>query len=435
VTAEIAILNKSAVALATDSAVTISAGNAHQKVFDTADKLFELSNDQPIGIMIYNGMQFSGIPLPDLIKEFRATKNNFETIESAAFTFLKFLNDQGKEAPQSETSLTIYNVIVPILNIIQERINDDFRKAIDKWQAADGEIETVYPKTVDKVIAIFERRIRARAAGQFLGSKTAPRLKKFEAEEIQRIVSEQFQSIKVDAIQKLVRFSKAVILSDFLSGSKTGIIIAGFGQNERFPSLVSVEIEGVLGGRLKFSETSRCEINRNGNRAFVRPFAQKEMVERFLYGLDDDIQSEIIRFCKDTISAIPLEVFDKLDFANPADREDLISRTKIAEDAFLRNLKEKAFKVIEERSRREIEDMIQFMPKPELAKMAEALIDLTSMKRKVSTGVETVGGPVDVAVISKSEGFVWVKRKHYFPPELNNRYFQRNSKLNQQGGQ
>jgi len=41
------------------------------------------------------------------------------------------------------------------------------------------------------------------------------------------------------------------------------------------------------------------------------------------------------------------------------------------------------------------------------------------MKRKMSQGIETVGGPIDVAVISKGDGFVWIKRKHYFKPELN----------------
>jgi len=30
-----------------------------------------------------------------------------------------------------------------------------------------------------------------------------------------------------------------------------------------------------------------------------------------------------------------------------------------------------------------------------------------------------------VAVISEAEGFVWVKRKHYFSPELNPRYMRR----------
>lgn len=36
---------------------------------------------------------------------------------------------------------------------------------------------------------------------------------------------------------------------------------------------------------------------------------------------------------------------------------------------------------------------------------------------------ENVGGPVDVAVISKGDGFVWIKRKHYFRPELNQHFF------------
>ena len=35
------------------------------------------------------------------------------------------------------------------------------------------------------------------------------------------------------------------------------------------------------------------------------------------------------------------------------------------------------------------------------------------------------GGEVDVAVISKSEGMVWVRRKHYFPADLNARFFAR----------
>jgi len=37
----------------------------------------------------------------------------------------------------------------------------------------------------------------------------------------------------------------------------------------------------------------------------------------------------------------------------------------------------------------------------------------------------TVGGPIDVAVITKGDGFVWVKRKHYFRAELNPRFMSR----------
>jgi len=55
--------------------------------------------------------------------------------------------------------------------------------------------------------------------------------------------------------------------------------------------------------------------------------------------------------------------------------------------------------------------------------MAESLVSLTSFKRKVTMESETVGGPIDVAVISKGDGFIWIKRKHYFKPELNPQFF------------
>lgn len=63
------------------------------------------------------------------------------------------------------------------------------------------------------------------------------------------------------------------------------------------------------------------------------------------------------------------------------------------------------------------------MPKNELAEMAEALVNLTSIKRRMSSDAETVGGPVDVALISKGDGFIWIRRKHYFKPERNQHFF------------
>jgi len=38
---------------------------------------------------------------------------------------------------------------------------------------------------------------------------------------------------------------------------------------------------------------------------------------------------------------------------------------------------------------------------------------------------ETVGGPIDVAVITKGDGFVWLRRKHYFDPAFNPRVMAR----------
>ena len=72
-----------------------------------------------------------------------------------------------------------------------------------------------------------------------------------------------------------------------------------------------------------------------------------------------------------------------------------------------------------------IMEVVSLLPKPELARMAETLVNLTSLKRKWSTEQETVGGPIDVALISKGDGFIWIKRKHYFSPELNPYFFKK----------
>ena len=70
-----------------------------------------------------------------------------------------------------------------------------------------------------------------------------------------------------------------------------------------------------------------------------------------------------------------------------------------------------------------VKSAISVMPKEELGNMCESLIHITSLKRKVSDEIETVGGEIDVALITKGDGFVWIKRKHYFDPKLNHHFF------------
>ena len=69
-------------------------------------------------------------------------------------------------------------------------------------------------------------------------------------------------------------------------------------------------------------------------------------------------------------------------------------------------------------------DIVLSLPKNELAEMAETLVNLTSFRQRVSPDAETVGGPVDVAIISRGDGFIWIKRKHYFPGRTKPAVFQ-----------
>ena len=58
-TAEVAVMNKQAIALAADSAVTIRDVKG-QKIFTSASKIFTLSKYHPVGIMVYGNRQYYG---------------------------------------------------------------------------------------------------------------------------------------------------------------------------------------------------------------------------------------------------------------------------------------------------------------------------------------------------------------------------------------
>jgi len=59
------------------------------------------------------------------------------------------------------------------------------------------------------------------------------------------------------------------------------------------------------------------------------------------------------------------------------------------------------------------------MPIQDAINLAEFLVDTTIKYTEFMPGAPIVGPPIDVAAITKHEGFKWVQRKHYFDVQLN----------------
>ncbi len=59
------------------------------------------------------------------------------------------------------------------------------------------------------------------------------------------------------------------------------------------------------------------------------------------------------------------------------------------------------------------------MPLQDAIDLAEFLVYATIQFAKFGPGAPTVGGPIEVAAISKHEGYKWIQRKYYFTRELN----------------
>jgi hypothetical protein len=59
------------------------------------------------------------------------------------------------------------------------------------------------------------------------------------------------------------------------------------------------------------------------------------------------------------------------------------------------------------------------MPIQDAIDLANYLVQTAIQYSRFAPGAQTVGGPVEIAAITKHEGFKWIKRKHYFHRELN----------------
>jgi hypothetical protein len=231
-----------------------------------------------------------------------------------------------------------------------------------------------------------------------------------------------------EATKKLLRSYAAYLLSkQVFSSFRTGLVFAGFGTDELCPSLEAIEIDGIINNRLKYVETKSIDIGRKGPVADILGFAQDDMVHTFLDGVDPAFR----KYVKGLVAEIIDDTSQTLLGAvtpDPAEATKIKTSVQPVFDKMKDDFIKKADDYIEKSFTSRIKEMIRSMPKQEMSLLAESMIEITSLKRKVTREQETVGGEVDVAIITKSEGFVWTKRKHYFPPELNKRFFVRHFK-------
>lgn len=425
-TAEIALLNKLAVTLAADSAVTIGSG-ASTKVYNSADKIFEGTNLDPIGIMVYNSPELSGIPVESIIKMHRdrECKDHFSTVFDFADAFLDYLKNMP--APEVTVSSNIddlsLNKCLAMRDVIKDATDTIFKdvgsgKRIVKPDRLLQEIES------DQIMFM---QSELQTLQEMPDCEWAVGL---TVEEVLRNHKDTFDKLIDSVLEDVITFPSVreemanvlafSIIKEFDKSTLTGLVFAGFGKDEIFPSLVSYEVYGSVAGRLKHTRTQRFDVDRKlYPDAAIYPFAQQDMVDRFVYGLDFQFLDLCDRFLAGSLTELKVRLTELLGEGDIAVRDAIPE----ALDAILSEFNDNIVPGHLRRSREQLSDMVRSMPKQELAALSESLVHITSLKRKFSAGAESVGGPIDVAMITRAEGFVWVRRKHYFDAALNPRFF------------
>jgi hypothetical protein len=399
-TAEIAILNKTTVALAADSAVTIASGveNTVNKIYPTANKIFSLNYKVPVGVMIYNRSELMGVPWDVLVKEYRLKHSKHF---SQLFEYWDSIKDFLIRLPSDLFADGYTRLFQSILVTISQKISS----------ADSRERQKVISEIVEEV-------------------KKNPRLDELFTEKLrtdwQRVAESVFESFEWDKVGQKTEikptkeeFLKVIMcLSDHLISENTGFVLAGFGTDQIFPEVRTFSIEGMFNGFLRYAgiENRTMQISHN-NSAGIIPFAQSKVVENIIQGIDNEHIYKVYNLFSYTF-------------------QELVNNQEISED--MRRLSHEVarklsdqFWIIWQKYREDfysspIIEAVEFLSKDQLAVMAETLVELTAFKQRFAMNTEeTVGGPIDVAVISKGDGLIWIKRKHYFDPKLNVHFMQK----------
>lgn len=411
-TAEVAVMNKQAVALAADSAVTVPLPGG-PKIYNSVNKLFAISKYAPVGVMVYGNAEFMQLPWEIIIKRYRNQlgSRRFDRLEEYAQAFLRHLNEETPSISPGSESAFVRGTVHVLLRLVRSRIDKDVEAHLQRGQPiAQDEVSRIASGAISGFRALVEsERDLPTVPATFDGSFDAA-----FGEKVKDWVAQAFEQLPLDDSSRTELFSalRASFRKPKFTGT-SGLVIAGFGESEVLPRLRAYELDGVLCGFLRYREANTMDVAPNNNAAII-PFAQHEVVSTFMEGIDPNLRVLLRRALEGLLRSLP-------DLLANAAAEAPLEATQLREgiERSLDRLVSEVDDFIEEEHVRPIISAVAMLPKDELAAMAEALVNLTSFRRRVSTDAETVGGPIDVAVISKGDGFVWIKRKHYFKPELN----------------
>lgn len=395
-TAIVGVLNKHAVAIAADSAVTLGGG---RKVLNSANKLFALSKYRPVAIAIFGNAELVGTPWEIIIKEFRKSigDQSFNTLQEYASCFFQFLKGKNYycnniESLQhlKETLLVLVQKItsVPYINHL------DFILHQYELRCKYDYLEGLSDEYVEFINANLDNELKA--CIELLKQK----------------------GVKLDD-GHLRNILKTIFTKDVLNPVLTGLVFSGYGELEIYPSIIHYTVGNVINGTLALKKQPSVIIDKQ-NKSSICPFAQTDVMCTLLDGIAPKVQSIYL----DTL----LKTFNKViaDLSNLIQQKDPTLALQVKnfnKDTFMR-----LFDILSNQARKKdytqpFVASVANLEKDDLADFAESLIKLTSLKRKVSPDQETVGGPVDVMVISKGDGVIWMKRKHYFDSNLNHNFF------------
>ncbi len=390
-TCEVAVMNKRGIALAADSAVALSNG---RRIFHTAEKLFPLSPSIPVAIMTFGAADVMNVPWETVIGLYGRTlgDSRFDTLDQYAQSFLSFIEGAGSLFPPEDQMNNVKAVVETIWS-------DLYRNKLSEQLGAAASIPA------KEQIAVLAEIIRAdhevwrqyddlEGFGADYGARVAAAYRRV----LNQVETKVFADLKLPAALKSdLRKTVSLMFGKdwFHRKTESGLVVVGMGEAEFFPVLIQYRVGSVAADRLRYAKVAEIRLGPTDDAAVV-PFAQRETIDMIITGIHPHLRAKLVEpaACR-TLDA-------------GANGKSAMSRLSRSGKDFACYLHEEIQQGYDE----PFMEAVSGLPRQDLAKVAETLVGLTIfLTRMTGDKSQTVAAPIDVALLSKAEGFRWIKHK------------------------
>lgn len=452
-TTEIVVMNTSAVAIAADSAVTVSV-NGGKLHYHGVAKIKGISTTHPVAMMIHGKSTLAGVPWETILKEFRdKTKaaDPYPKLEDYCDKFANFICDfrrrhaeffdlpddlaqigiaditRGNSSDDiaSDILWNICSLYWYIREYAIEKIEENRMRYEDIARRGGGRQQIVDNNVVEDFCNLIDRKLKKIEVEVNQSGRLRPMPVNIDSREkyntiYSNILSKALLSVNfTDVIG--TKYGRSLSLEDrlrsipynaFIYGwmlkAETGVVFAGFGADDIFPSTVKMEFGfDIFGGILHRKERYRVS---KREPAVVKSFGEAETVNNFLNGISGQFHKIFREKVGQKIKSMN---GNSSACARPgACQCETLQCTEIADE-------------IKKDFSKRVLSTIALLPKHVLADIAENLVKITSIESHIRDVDASVGGGVNVAIISKGDGLIWMSRQQYFDPSLNPHYFAR----------
>ena len=387
-TCEVAVMNRRGIALASDSAVTL--GDS-KKIYHTAEKLFLISPSLPVGIMTFGCADMMDVPWETIIKMYarKLGSGTFSALEEYAASFLSFIEESSALFPSQKQAECVKRTVGAMWSGYRGELEDRIGESSGMTQAGTR-----------KALAdiIHEDQAHFKRYRRFDGFEASygPQIVDAHTSDLDDLETAIFEGIKLtpDLRRNLRDIVELMFGKEWIHpAERSGVVIAGMGEEEPFPAVLEYCVGTVASGRLRYLKEESCRVGVDVE-ASVIPFAQRQTIDTIIAGIHPELM---------------VKNFHEVDrlVARVVGRASKAKGKKLVEQ-----FKEDFEQYVAERYDGPFMAAVSGLPRQDLAKMAEALVSLTAfVMRMTADQEETVAEPIDVAILSKGDGFTWVKHK------------------------